>query len=149
MGKIWKISNLYLAALRELALIHQHSHWTTKGPSFYGNHLIFERIYKSATEDADLAAEKLIGIFGGKSVNFALQQSFMHKISNRYSALGGDPINMSLKAEKDFIVLSDQFYRFLEKENKITLGLDDMIMSISSNRESSCYLLQQVNYDNL
>jgi DNA-binding ferritin-like protein len=144
MEKVWKMANLYLGSLRQLALTHQHSHWTTKGASFYGDHLVFERLYKSAVEDADLAAEKLIGVFGSKAVSFSLQQGIMHKVSQRYASLRQQPVEMSLKAEKDFIVLSQQFYDFLEQENKMTLGLDDMIMSISSNRESSCYLLQQI-----
>jgi DNA-binding ferritin-like protein len=144
MEKVWKLSNLYLGTLRELALIHQHSHWTTKGSTFYGDHLVFERVYKSAAEDADLVAEKLIGVFGGKSVSFDLQHGIMHKVSKRYSGLREQPVEMSLKAEKDFITLSDYFYDFLEKENKMTLGLDDMIMSVASNREASCYLLQQM-----
>lgn len=144
MEKVWKFANLYLAHLRQLALTHQHSHWTTSGSSFYGDHLVFERLYKSVVEDADLAAEKLIGLFGSKSVIFDMQQSFIYKASQRYSTLNGQPVEMSLKSEKDFILLSKQFYDFLEKENKMTLGLDDMIMSISSNRESSCYLLQQI-----
>jgi hypothetical protein len=51
---------------------------------------------------------------------------------------------MSLAAEKDFIKLSKDAYNCFEDEDKMTLGMDDMIMSISSKREEAVYLLQQV-----
>lgn len=144
MEKIWKMANLYLAYLRQIAIIHQHSHWTTKGATFYGDHLVFERIYKSASDDTDLVAEKFLGILGTKSVDYNLQSKLMYKISQKHNTLIGQPIEMSLSAEKSFLDLSKEFYNLLDSENKMTLGMDDMIMSIASNRESSCYLLQQM-----
>lgn len=143
MEKIWKIANLFVATLRTIYLVHQYSHWTTKGPGFYGDHNMFERLYQSAQKDADLAAEKFIGLFGEAGVDFDTQTKLMAQVMDRYSNLSGDPVQISLAIEKEFLELANDAYEFFEKEGALTPGLDDMIMSIASNREEACYLLQQ------
>jgi len=143
MDKCSKTAALYIATVKAIALIHQNSHWTSKGNNFYGDHLLFERIYKSALEDLDLAAEKFIGLFGASCLNYQLQADLLNKILLKYKGLEGEPLAMSLAIEKDFLKLSSDAYNCFEEEGKLTLGLDDMVMAIASNREGSVYLLQQ------
>lgn len=143
MDKCCKAAALYIASLKGLSLIHQHNHWTTKGGTFYGKHLLFERIYESALENLDLAAEKFIGVFGVECVDYDLQNKFLNKVLEKYSKLDGEPIEMSLMVEKDFVEYSEYAYNCFEQEDKMTLGIDDMIMSIASEREEAMYLLQQ------
>jgi len=143
MDKCCKVAALYIASLKGLSLIHQHNHWTTKGGTFYGKHLLFERIYESALENLDLAAEKFIGAFGVECVDYEIQAKFLNKVLEKYSKFQGDPIEMSLEVEKDFLEYSEYAFNCFEKEDKMTLGIDDMIMSIASEREEATYLLQQ------
>lgn len=143
MDKCSKTAALYIASLKAISLIHQHSHWTTRGIAFYGNHLLFERIYKSALEDLDLAAEKFIGLFGPDCLDYVLQADLLNKVLLRYKGLEGKPLLMSLTVEQDFLKFSKDAYNCFEEEGNLTLGLDDMVMSIASNREGAVYLLQQ------
>jgi DNA-binding ferritin-like protein len=143
MDKCSKTATLYIATLKAMALIHQHSHWTTKGKPFYGDHLLFERIYKSALENLDLAAEKFIGLFGEDCLDYTLQADLLNKVLLKYKGLEGKPHAMSLAVEKDFLKFSKDAYNCFEEEGTLTLGLDDMVMSIASDREGSVYLLQQ------
>lgn len=143
MDKSCKLAALYVASLKAMALIHQHSHWTTKGEPFYGDHLLFERLYDSTLENLDLAAEKFIGIFGDKCLDYDLQADLLHKCLLKYKNLEGSPVQMSLSVEKDFLKFSKEAYNAFEDEGTLTLGLDDMLMAIASQREESCYLLQQ------
>lgn len=143
MDKCCKVASLYLASLRSLAIIHQHNHWTTKGENFYGDHLLFERLYDSAQKDMDMAAEKIIGIFGDECLNYDMQANLIHKILLKYKNLEGSPLEMSISVEKDFIKFSKEAYNCFEEEGRLTLGLDDMITAISSKREEAVYLLQQ------
>ena len=144
MDKCHKVAGLYVATLKALALIHQHNHWTTKGEAFYGDHLLFERLYKSTLENLDLAAEKFIGLLGDPCLDYDMQADLLHKVLLKYNNLEGSPVQMSLEAEKDFIKFSQVAYNTFEDEGELTLGLDDMIMSISSDREGAVYLLQQI-----
>lgn len=143
MDKCSKTAALYIATLKAMALIHQHSHWTTKGPPFYSDHQLFERLYNSALKDLDLAAEKFIGLFSDKCLDYDLQADLLHKLLLKYKALEGSPLRMSVSVEKDFLQFSKKAYNCFEEEGNLTLGLDDMIMAIASSREEAVYLLQQ------
>jgi len=144
MDKCSKIAALYIATLKAVALIHQHNHWTTRGSNFYGDHLLFMRIYESALENLDLAAEKFMGLLDDQVLDYDLQTELLGKVLSKYSKLEGSPLEMSLAIEKDFLKFSKDAYNCFETEGKMTLGLDDMIMAIASKREESVYLLQQV-----
>jgi hypothetical protein len=143
MEKCFKTAALYIASLKAMALIHQNSHWTTKGNDFYGDHLLFERLYNSTLENLDTAAEKFMGLFGPDCLDYQLQTDLLHQVLLRYKVLEGEPLGMSLAVEKDFIKLSQDAYNCFEDEERLTLGLDDMVMSIASKREEAVYLLQQ------
>lgn len=143
MERCCKIAGLYLATLKAIYLVHQHSHWTTKGSNFYGNHLLFQRLYEAAQSSADLAAEKFLGLFGEDGLNFKFQNELLSKVLSKFEKLSDNPPEMSLAAEKEFLKLSKEAYKAFEDENVMTLGLDDMIMSIASKSEEAVYLLQQ------
>lgn len=143
MDKCEKIAALYIATLKAITIIHHHNHWTTKGANFYGDHLLFERLYDSSFENLDKAAEKFIGIFGDSFLNYDLQTELLFKVLSKYKNLEGSPLAMSLAIEKDFVKLSKDAYDCFKQEGKMTLGLDDTIMSISNKREESIYLLKQ------
>lgn len=143
MDKCSKVAALYIATLKAMALVHQHSHWTTRGVPFYGDHLLFERLYNSSLKDLDLAAEKFIGLFGDGVLDYDMQTKLLAQVLSKYSDLEGSPAQMSLAIEKDFLKFSKDAYNAFEDEGKLTLGLDDMVMAIASQREESVYLLQQ------
>lgn len=142
MADIQKLSNLYVASLRALYLVLQNSHWLTRGDSFYGDHLLFERLYQSSAELSDLAAEKCIGLFGEDGLDMNTQAELLAKLLDKYRAVS-DLHTLCLKMHKDFLAFSQQFYDILEDEGELSLGMDDMIMSIASKVEEGCYLLQQ------
>jgi DNA-binding ferritin-like protein len=122
-----------------LYIIHQGSHWTTSGPSFYGDHLLFERLYKSAQEDADALAERIIGLAGVESMKLDKQMS---DISVRISTLSSVVLQPE-KVEDGCIRLITKAIDTAEANGNMTNGLEDLLMSISSNRETALYLLKQ------
>ena len=142
MEKSIKVAALYIATLKALYLIEQHCHWTTKGNDFYGDHLMFQRLYESAQEDVDLAAEKFIGVFGLECLDYTMQADLLNKVLLKYKDIE-DPVSCCLKIEQDFIKFSQSAYDCFKEEETMTLGLDDMVMSIASSREESVYLLKQ------
>jgi DNA-binding ferritin-like protein len=137
-----KILCAYLAMLRVMTLIFQNSHWKCKCPAFYGNHLLFERIYDDAGDLTDAAAEKLIGLFGNDALNHPEQIELMSGYYKKY--VSDNHIENSLTVSKDFIKLADDVYNRIKEIGEMTLGLDDLIMSQSSKVEEFIYLLSQV-----
>ncbi len=132
----------YVSFLRSLYLIHQQAHWCVKGHNFYGNHVLLQRLYESAQSNTDKAAEKVIGLYGSSSIDMAEQASDIKKFMSRYT--DKNPIVNCLNAEKDFLKAAEKLYQMLNESGKLTLGLDDLICSISSDREEAVYLLQQI-----
>jgi len=143
MNKSIKIAALFIASLKAIALIHQHNHWTNKSAVFFGNHLMFEKLYGTAQENLDEAAEKFVGLFGSEFLDYKTQTELLSKVLSKYTALEGKPVALSLAIEKDFIKFCDDAYDGFESEGSLTLGLDDMIMSIANSREEAVYHLQQ------
>jgi hypothetical protein len=90
-----------------------------------------------------MAAEKFQGLFKDQCLDYDMQADMLHKVLVKYKNLDGSPLQMALEAEKDFLKFSQDAYNCFEEEGKLTLGLDDMIMSIASKREEVVYLLQQ------
>jgi DNA-binding ferritin-like protein len=142
MNKCQKMASIYLAMLRSIYNIHQNNHWLTKGNDFYGNHLLFKRMYESAQENADLAAEKFIGILGRGSLTHSSQSELISKITKKYGEKYSDLLEMSLEIELEFLKFSDEAYNCFEQEGNLTLGLDDMLCAIANKREESIYLLR-------
>jgi DNA-binding ferritin-like protein len=138
-----KLTNLYVASLRAIYLIEQFAHWGTRGVSFYSDHLMFERLYQQAAKDADLAAEKFIGLFGEDAVDFKAQQEYLNKLLIKYEDHAMEKLRLALTIEKDFVGFSKQVYDTFDKDGTLSLGLDDMFCQIASNHEGSIYLLQQ------
>lgn len=125
-----------LAILRAQAWMYQTLHWQTKGSNFYGNHLLYERLYNSVNEEIDILAEKLVGYFGEISVD---SQDSMEKTSKWLKEWSNDPLD-SEKSLQQFLSTS---YEIMKTKKELTLGLDDFIMGLANSHETNLYLLGQ------
>lgn len=132
---------LYVAFLRALYNTHQNNHWETKGPNYYSDHILFQRLYEAVAPLVDQAAEKTVGIFG----ELEKHDDWISKITEKFNAdnYNGDRIKSSLEISTVFLVLSEKIYKHLKESDKITLGLDDMIMATAGAIEVHTYLLKQ------
>jgi len=136
-----EIMSLYVAFLRSLYQLLQNAHWKSKGPEFYGKHLLFERLYTATAETADSAAEKCIGVFGELDSCTEIIAELCEKFDAKH--FDDDFIQSTLKAEQMFLAFSQTIYDQLKEMKAITLGLDDLILSIASQHEVHVYLLKQ------
>lgn len=132
----------YVSFLRALYLIHQNNHWLCSGEDFYSKHQLFQRLYESTLSDLDTAAEKSVGLTGKLDVNPAI----MSKIIDTFcpDKFEGDMVKCSIEAEKAFLRYSTYLYDSIKDSEDMTLGLDDMIMSIANNHEEHVYLLSRI-----
>lgn len=145
---VWEHLGNVLSLLRAQYLNYQTLHWQTSGQNFYSSHLLFQRIYTKIGEETDALAEKLIGLLENpESVNL---QSQIERISSHCQAWGSPENSTSLqlfdsalRSEKHLQAAISLAYNSLKDSNSITLGLDDMLMSLASDHESNLYLLQQ------
>lgn len=138
-----------LASLRAESQIHQAHHWQTQGPSYYGDHLLFERVYGEVHGLVDGLAERAVGMGDAILVQPLLQMSHQVVFSKLfYSDAPVRPSSeemplLSLRALLKSAVLLQLAYKSLEGRNLLSYGIDNLLQGIADKQESLIYLLKQ------
>lgn len=132
-----------------IARFHQSHHWQASGDPFYGDHLLFDRLYNAANEEIDTIAEKLVGLGGLELVNPVLQAQQVEKVITQVFApiapsafpKSRDLMLASYAAEMHYLkfikVCSDRLGEYL------SMGTDNMLAQLADTHEGHLYLLQQ------
>lgn len=133
-----------LAVMRALRWYYQTCHWVAKGDPYYGDHLLFERLYDQLGENIDKLAEKMVAYFGPDSVfpTDAMELSYDH-LAEWIEREPECMYRRGLLAEEDFQDLLETVYEEIDDKGLMTLGLDDFIMALANDHEGHVYLLQQ------
>ncbi len=129
-----------LSLLRALYWNYQTSHWQAKK---YDHHLLFQRLYENVSKEVDTMAEKLVGYFNEKSVDNEDSIKRTQTWIKKWNSIS-DPINRSIESEQDFQRIIKHAYDTIEANDDLHLGLDDFLMSLSSDHDTNLYLLQQI-----
>lgn len=134
-----------LAILRGAHWAHWTSHWQVKGQSYYGDHLLLERIYESLIEEIDTLAEKIVGTYGAMAVAPVEQAQIMANtlLPVAEAQAENDPIRRALVIEEALQVVFKNIYNALKEMDSLTLGMDDFLMSMANAHETNLYLLRQ------
>lgn len=131
-----------LGCLRAAYLSYQTSHWQVKGGSFYGNHLLFQRLYKSVEEQVDSLAEKISGYLGSEAVALNHQMKHISEYTYRWSQIDCNH-KRGLQSEADLQQALKRAYDGIKQAQAMSLGLDDWIMATANAHEENEYLLQR------
>jgi DNA-binding ferritin-like protein len=138
----------YLALMKALQTYYQHAHWVSKGEPYYGDHLLFERLYGTLGEEIDSLAEKMVGLGGDHFVCVKTIMAIVSKILDHVpemndNTLGYELAQSSLKMENLFLAYTKKLYTNMKEEGSLTLGFDDMLMALYNSHEGNLYLLKQ------
>lgn len=140
--------SLLLVQLRFLAVVHQIHHWTAKGDPFYGDHLLYQRLYDATAAELDELAEKAVGLGGNDNVNLQLQLMQVNQLAQGYGAsstlpMQSDLAKRSLAAEVGFLRCAAHCVCSLKEQGLLTRGLDNMLAGMEDRHEGHVYLLKQ------
>ncbi len=147
-GTAYSQLSVLLVHLKFLATVHQTHHWTAKGDPFYGDHLLFERLYSTTAGEIDSVAEKAIGLGSVNNVNLNLQLQQLASMSKAYGVSSTIPVTSdlakrSMTAEISFLRCVANMVDSLKEMGMLTRGLDNMLAGIEDTHESHVYLLKQ------
>lgn len=137
-----------LGYLRFLRHWYETMHWNAAGPSSYGDHLLYERLYDSTDANIDTLAEKITQIWGAGALTSSgnLQcmndAQLMAESCMQQSPLGETP-EVALFLERGLQDLLAVVFEGMELAGLLTMGLNDFLMSLASSHETHLYLLQQ------
>jgi DNA-binding ferritin-like protein len=147
-GKSIETLTKYLGLLRSLETYYHHAHWVTKGDNYYGDHLLFERLYGETKSQVDDLAEKMVGVFGEDSISIQKVTEVVMKVVSSSPKMdkkitGFELAKYGLGLERIFLQMTNNLYNKMKKDGTMTMGFDDLLMSMYSEHEKSIYLLQQ------
>lgn len=135
--------------LKALAAIHQAHHWQASADPFYGDHLLYQRLYDSANDEVDRVAEKAVGVGCSELVTPITMSSCVDSIIKAiYFVRPGIPnptdlAARSLNTERNLLSALKYLSTNLEQKNLLTKGVDNLIADLCDAHEGSIYLLKQ------
>lgn len=131
-----------LAVLRAAYETYRTSHWQATGEGYYGDHLMLARIYEDAEKAVDQVAERTVGYYGSQSVDLADQAE---RVQTWSATFGREtcPVKASLLAARAVRDQLAESYDAIRADRQMSLGLDDLLMTLASKNDEHQYLLQQ------
>lgn len=141
--------SVLLAQLRALHCIHHTHHWQALGDSFYGDHLLFGRLYEGIAGEIDTMGEKVVGVGSIENVKLDLQISQMMQFTiQAQSSLQAIPqktdlAKCSMMCELDFLRNCALAIQSLEQQGLLTGGVSNMLEGLEDVHEGHVYLLKQ------
>ena len=147
-GSSYAPLSVVLVHLKYLYALHQNHHWTAMGDPYYGDHLLFQRLYGNIVQEIDGIAEKAIGLGSTSNVDLQLVNSQVLKLICGQGSVtmipqSTDLAKKSLMAELNFIKVIDHVMVCLKELGLLTHGLSNMLEGIADVHESHVYLLKQ------
>lgn len=141
---------VFLDLLRALNFLHHTHHWQTNGATFYGDHLLFERLYTKVLEQVDGVGERAVGLGGAQLVPYKHSLTNMPIFLGAIDEVGGADgdvstkmVKKSLLAEKSFITAGEKLMDTLKSKGLLTRGLEQLLGTILDEHETFVYLLKQ------
>lgn len=138
-----ELLNGLLTFLWYLRIGHQKVHWSVKGNNYYGDHLLFQRLYEEVEAEIDPLAEKILGLEGPTFEILTPEDMLKLHLKFKGFELIEDPYERSLMANTLFLKGLQRVFDALEQSGQLTMGLEDMLTAMASKHEEHSYLLQQ------
>ena len=135
---------ILLPYLRSLYQMYQHMHWKSSGSNYYGDHLLFERLYNSVHDELDGVAERVIGLLGPDALGTDDDTGAAADITKKLmtDATPDTFASVAIDAEMVLQALIDKLM-----DGETTNGLEDLLQGLASNHEAHVYLLRQRSED--
>lgn len=134
----------FLAATEALQMLEHSHHWQTKGENFYGDHLLYQRLYQDILPEIDLIGEKLIGVSQDVSLtNYFKRVKAMEMFLKAVTYSDQPYVVVSHDAELTYVRMGGELMDQLEQAGLLTRGLEQMLGNILDKHEEHIYLLEQ------
>lgn len=148
LDPVWKPVFVLLGVLRAASFIHQTHHWMTKGPAFYADHQLFDRLYEESSQSIDQVAERIVG---SSSIGVgALGQAWVLKSAVEFCCGSKEtPVHAngmvaaSLMMEVGVLKSLQIAKASLDRAGLLTPGTSNLLDGVYDIHETFVYLLQQ------
>ena len=133
-----------LGFLRALKWNYWNSHWMVSGEPYYGDHLLFERLYSTVIDDQiDTLAEKIVAYDPSILREGTMRSAFNSFLDKYQREFARSPVQRGIAMERKCKKSIKTVYEELKSSGCLSLGMDDFLMATASERETAFYLLNQ------
>ena len=143
MAGLVEALTLVWANLRAEQQLFWTYHWRSKGSSYYGDHLLFQRLYEARTAEIDRVGEVIMAVGGPKWVDPMMSYAAQTSVVQRAESMKGasDPA-------KAASVIADTLAKIElanEKvsETKFPLAVNNVLAGIADSHLEALYLIKQ------
>lgn len=136
-----------LASLKAMRECYQTLHWQARGEPFFGDHLMFERIYTNLLPEIDSLAEKIVGFTDDALVLEVTSQTA--RVSTHVQEIMSNlqnmtPLQSMFEAEKLLVSkFLPQLLNSMEQAGELSDGMENFLQSIGDNHENNIYLVSR------
>jgi DNA-binding ferritin-like protein len=135
-----------LYILRALKFCAWNTHWNVQGDPYYGDHLLFQRIYQGKVDDwIDTLAEKMVYLGISTNDEQVFEQVYVAHIRRYFDEATNSQRSIQVMYDivlKTMIALASA-YKEGTKTKNMSLGMDDYLMATSNELETFAYLIKQ------
>ena len=141
--------SVLLTCLRAAAMVHQTHHWQTRGQSFFGDHLLFERLYNGTVPGVDSLGERVVGRGNPGLVEPVRQAKHLAWcIAKCYDGSKTDEgpegmVRISLHVEAHVLGAIKIVLRELGQAGLLSDGTENLLQDLADKHEEFVYLLKQ------
>jgi DNA-binding ferritin-like protein len=118
----------------------QTLHWQARGESYYGDHLLYQRIYEAIPKEIDAVAERLVGLYGEDPVDADHLESAVARRLRAWKMSGAAQVQRALSVERAILATVQ---RALETLDGTDPGTENLLAGIADTHLGHLYLLQQ------
>ena len=133
-----------LYQLRALKFCAWNTHWNVQGEPYYGDHLLFQRIYEGKVDEwIDTLAEKMVYLDISTNDARVFEEVYVATIRSYFDQPKKYAIRMMYDIVLKTLISLKQAYQQGQKSQSMSLGMDDYLMATSNELETFAYLIKQ------
>lgn len=129
-------------ALRVEEMLFHVYHWRSKGADYYGDHLLYQRLYQARAEEIDRIGEVLVALGGVSSVAPGATIVGMQDLAARVEATQGTDAVKGLALVNETLRRVNDANALLGK-GPYTLSVNNVLAGFADKHLEALYLLKQ------
>jgi DNA-binding ferritin-like protein len=130
-----------LTSLQALASGHQAAHWQSAGEAFYGDHLMYQRLYDAVSKEIDDVAERYLGLGGDASAVGPNRLLAAAAACSKDLITPGDLAASMMMAEQKFVRSIETVLASMA--NCMSPGVSNLLQDICDRHQTHVYLLSR------
>jgi hypothetical protein len=117
-------------------------HWRSKGPSYYGDHLLFQRLYEARLPEIDKLAEVMVGVAGPETVNPDEAAKAAKALIERVESVNASDPQRAATLVADTLAKIEKANDLLE-QSPYSVAINNVIAAIADSHLEALYLLKR------